>query len=210
MWCAEICSNPRLVFQPLIGVCQQIREKAVKILGKSLDVVQKMGKGGFRVKVSGQTPAKPLQHKIHAFWGGIAVQKACIQHFGQPLPQHSRHIISLVLQLSVCFIGKIHKGFRRIVVPMQSQYVIVQNVDNRWSIAPGKCAKTAHTATGQGMFIRISINGPVQQDPLLDADRVGAPIVALDKIADEIADQDIFVAEGKKTVCEVVQSVLVF
>ena len=93
---------------------------------------------------------------------------------------------------------------------MQGQYIIVQNVDNRWGIAPGKSAEAVYTAAGQGVVIGIGINGPVQQDPLLDADRVGAPIVALDKIADEIAGQDVFVAEGEETVCEVVQRVLVF
>ena len=60
---------------------QQIREKTVKIFGKSVDVVQKMGKGSLGVKVGRQTPAEPLQHKIHAFCSGVAIQKARIQHF---------------------------------------------------------------------------------------------------------------------------------
>jgi len=55
------------------------------------------------------------------------------------------------------------------------------------------------------MLIGVGINAAVQQNAPADTRAVLLPVMPFYKIPDKIADQRFFVAEGEKTMCEMIQ-----
>lgn len=89
---------------------------------------------------------------------------------------------------------------------MSRQQIVVQNIHNRPSVAPGIGPQTDYALPDQRMFVGIGIDGAMQQDTALYAGRVGLPGPTFYKICDKIADQQVGVAERKQTMRQVIHT----
>jgi hypothetical protein len=104
---------------------QQIREKSAEISAKRLHFSEKSGMHRCRVKVTRQTPAKPLQHPQHAGFVRIAMHKTRFPHQRPALLQKFRHPRLPLIEGRIQPDGIIVKRQFGVFRPMPQQQMIV-------------------------------------------------------------------------------------
>ena len=82
--------------------------------------------------------------------------------------------------------------------------MVIQDIRYRRCIPPGKRANPADHGVCCRVRIREYVDGPVQENTVPDPIRVILPRPSFDKIADKVAEQQIGIRVGKKTVGNVV------
>ena len=90
---------------------------------------------------------------------------------------------------------------------MNRQQVVVQNIHHRPGITPSERPDSLLASVCHRVVVGETVNRPVQQNPFLHALRVIFPCASFHIVADEVADEQVFIVERKETVGEVVHYV---
>ncbi len=178
----------------------QIWEKAVEIFRKPINFLKKGIRKGLNIKLPRKPRAKTLQHPVQSIAAGISVQELPGQHFWEPFLQDWRHFRGPFFELLVGLLRKGLKRFRCVFFPMNGQEVIVQNIHKRGRVPPGQWPYPGHASIGERVVVGIGIDGTVQQDTVLNRPGITLPIMPFHKIANKVAKQEVFVAEGQEAV----------
>lgn len=178
----------------------QIWEKAVEIFRKPIDFLKKGVRKGLNIKLPRKSCAKTLQHPVQSIAAGISVQELPGQHFWESFLKDWRHFRGPVFELLVGLLREYLKRFVRVFFPMNGQEVIVQNIHKRGRVPPGQWPYPGHASIGERVVVGIGVDGTVQQDTVLNRPGITLPIMPFHKIANKVAKQEVFVAEGEEAV----------
>jgi hypothetical protein len=185
----------------------EFREEAVITVFQAFILCFEGPEGRDGVRHIGSPAGEAVKTVVHALPEPVIIEPVLGSHIGEELGKPgwedglaSRHLV----------IGSQGEGFQAggIGKPGEvvSQVMVIYNVDERSGIKSIVCLKKLFRFPCDGMGVGKSVDGPMEDDPMLNGFRVVQLLFPFHEVADEIAYSYVGYIEGEICMCQIIHS----